>query len=277
MRGQQANEKIQRRYTGLTTKEGRWNGQIRLLEQNLDLPLRVRKSTVWAVWNDLFHPDVPDSYIVNALAVIADSRHTFLLLTKRPERMKEILNHKTVAADVWVQSSGGIDGSHLVWPLPNLWLGVTAENQEQADKRIPVLLQIPAAVRYVSVEPCLGPVDIHRYLRGYCPPGCPEKMAATFGFSCPGYCYSRDDTGIDWIICGGESGFGARPLHPDWVRSLRDQCQTSGIPYFFKQWGEWIWKYSPLEDKDRFFRVGKKVAGRLLDGRTWDEIPESDS
>jgi len=157
------------------------------------------------------------------------------------------------------------------WPLPNVWLGVTAENQEMADKRIPILLQIPAAVRFVSVEPMLGPVDLDSYL--------------IVGTDHPGSIMRK---GIDWVICGGETGPDARPVHPDWVRNLRDQCQASGVPFFFKQWGEYIHasqtpdnmtNYDPEYFYDRewppgFARVGKKIAGRLLDGCEWNEMPK---
>ena len=169
-------------------------------------------------------------------------------------------------------ASGRIYSDSANWPPNNCWLGVTAENQEWADKRIPLLLQTPAAKRFVSVEPMLGPVEL-------------------------------DLRGIDWVICGGESGRGARPMHPDWARSLRDQCQAAGVPFFFKQWGAWQngsgenWdglvvlndgRVTPgpeemdLETRNRWPRlsptimckVGKHAAGRLLDGREWSEFPE---
>jgi len=292
MRAGQSNEKIKGKYEGLTTEEGRWNGQIRLMENNLDLPFRVKKPAVWAIWNDLFHEDVPDIFIINALAVMAESHHTFLLLTKRPERMREIMTHKTVAADVWLQTTTGIDASPLVWPLPNVWLGVTAENQEQADKRIPMLLQIPAAVSFVSVEPMLGPVEISKYLTTAAPTS--YKILSRFygpmGFDETGSQPEKTKiNGLGWVICGGESGPGARPMHLDWARNLRDQCQAAEVPYFFKQHGEW--KHVPTVEDSRIFgkslklfpelgvtfaKVGKKKAGRLLDRRTWDDMPEKE-
>jgi len=192
------------------------------------------------------------------------------------------------------------------WPLSNVWLGVTAENQEQADKRIPILLQTPAAVRYVSVEPMLGPVDLDSYYQQWQCPECgtwesDDRYCTTCSIDRWDF-GELDKTGIDWIVCGGESGPGARPCHPDWARSLRDQCQAAGVPFFFKQWGQWYpfydrdiddpdWRNVPEEEVgicrlnlagghgfhgDRvvyFKRVGKKKAGRLLDGRTWDEMP----
>lgn len=159
----------------------------------------------------------------------------------------------------------------------NVWLGVTAENQEMADLRIPILLQIPAAVRFVSVEPMLGHINIAGYLgwNGL------RRMG-------DGLLYRWAAPKIDWVICGGETGPKARPMHPDWVRSLREQCQAAGVPYFFKQWGEWVHEsqapdilenYNPEFFFDRvnskgFARVGKKIAGDLLDGKQYHEFPE---
>ena len=145
-----------------------------------------------------------------------------------------------------------------------------------ADKRIPILLQIPAAVRFVSVEPMLEAVDLlnNGYLGGciYCGI-CLEESPKT--------CIERDAK-IDWVICGGETGPKARPMHPDWARTLRDQCQEAGVPFFFKSWGEWYPDNKGIyESAHRVFfgnttvhRIGKKSAGRLLDGREWNEMPE---
>lgn len=255
---------------------------------------------------DLFHSEVPENYIRLVFDMIRSCywdddapKHTFIILTKRPERMLEVVTKWEInQIDVYDRR-----------PLPNLWLGVTAENQEQADKRISILLQIPAAVRFVSVEPMLGPVNLSKYL----PPVTPEDFYIR---QLPD---GRMDSGyrrkIDWVIVGGETGPGARPCHPDWVRSLRNQCQAADVPFFFKHWGEWapskpfvidqaqrIEKGLPLPKKymvldsgltnedmkrDRGIRaaitgtagitmakVGKKAAGRLLDGRTWEEFPE---
>jgi protein gp37 len=127
---------------------------------------------------------------------------------------------------------------------PNVWLGVTAENRPTWDERVSLLQPIPAAIHFVSYEPALGPLgDI-------------------------------DLTGIDWIICGGESGPKARPMHPDWARSIRDQCQEAGVPFFFKQWGEWAPFHGIPQDIFGMERVGKKAAGDLLDGKQYHEFPE---
>lgn len=259
MRAAQKNPKIRERYAGLT-EGGKWNGQVRPMWDNLDLPLQVKSPKVWAVWNDLFHEAVPFDFICDAFARMSFAKqHTFLILTKRPERMLQFFQE-------WESTS---------WPLPNVWLGVTVENQDQVDKRIPILLQVPAAIRFVSVEPMLGPVEIDsEFLTG-------EYSPVDFG----GTMTESHGPKIDLIICGGESGPGARPMHPEWVRSLRNQCQTAGTDFFFKQWGEWInpsaSRLPLLLNKPNFqfddgtwvWKYGKKNAGRLLDGRTWNEMP----
>jgi len=160
--------------------------------------------------------------------------------------------------------------------LPNVWLGVSTENQQWADIRIPALLDTPAAVRFVSAEPLLGPID----LIGQLCETCDANMEAP---QCNA-CYRRwrvrpgRDNRIDWVIVGGESGPGARPMHPDWVRSLRDQCQAGGVPFLFKQWGEYIPEVVPAPLSglgiQSWRRVGKKAAGRELDGREWNQYPQ---
>ena len=306
MRAGQRNEKIKGKYEGLTTEEGRWNGQIRPLEGNLDLPLRVKKSTVWAVWNDLFHEDVLDDFIYEAFKVMAEANwHTFLILTKRPNVLNEI---KHWLIPMFEEEETVYNGSVVSWPLPNVWMGVTAENQEQADKRIPMLLQIPAAVSFVSVEPMLGPVEISKYLTTAAPTS--YKILSRFygpmGFDETGSQPEKTKiNGLGWVICGGESGPGARPMHLDWARNLRDQCQAADVPYFFKQHGEWIQVGECMNESDdnKFYnltshnypsfrrvnhaggfgyhgagsiymqKVGKKKAGRLLDGVEYNEMP----
>ncbi|SFR15365.1 DUF5131 family protein [Desulfoscipio geothermicus] len=287
MRSHQQNNKIRARYEGLTTEEGRWNGQIRILCENLDLPLKRRKPTVWAVWNDLFHPEVPFEFLARVFGHMHSCKqHTFIVLTKRPERMARFIS--------WYRENwlGTFEGA---WPkeYPHVWLGVTAENQEQADERIPILLQTPAAVRFVSCEPLLGPMNLRELALGSNGHGLDFKVDALTGWA-HGY---NEKTGkpkihrndefcrIHWVICGGESGPGARPMHPDWVRNLRDQCQAAGVPFFFKQHGEWReceppdqWdsaKYKTTQAHGtHFVKLGKKAAGRLLDGCEWDEMPE---
>ncbi len=379
--------------------------RVTLHPKRLEEPLRWRKPSMIFVCSmgDLFHPGVPMNYVVEVVRKMQDaSHHTFLVLTKRPGRMKKVFdacNHSEI--------------------IPNIWLGVTAENQEMADERIPILLQIPAAVRFVSVEPMLGPVEITKYLGGNNEaevgtiglPGCkdgrirnrqrrasmegcgqevgsvepknpnhtlrPEESGKSNGqlltsegngrlregecFGAPFgmEAFQRPDSSgtnhqsqerkserqfsgelgvsdvlgtnqtrcqgpgiplqegqywkVFWVICGGETGPKARPMHPDWARSLRDQCQSAGVPFFFKQWGgftedtetpicrvcgctdeeaceggcwwvddpeggdlcsQCVGKPAPAVRPVIMNRVGKKAAGRLLDGREWNEMPE---
>ena len=222
--------------------------------------------------SDLFHPDVSYDFIGDVIETISKCpQHTFMVLTKRPERMQFIFSKvmKYLAEK----------------PLPNLWLGVSVEDQKTADERIPLLLQTPAAVRFVSCEPLLEPVDINISIFGF---------HREYGNPMPPKFSWVRGNGLDWVICGGESGSGARPMHPDWARSLRDQCQAASVPFFFKQWGEWAPPYMDrhgyeeneidgscthyptyhiFDDRKIMERVGKNAAGRLLDGREWNEYP----
>ncbi len=282
--------------------------------ERLEQPLKWRKPQRIFVnsMSDLFHEDVPYEFIAGVFAVMAASqRHTFQILTKRPERALTWFDwfpsfyDGPRRTDLEVQSAPFLrkalkDAPEVPWPLPNVHLYVTVENQYWADQRIPLLLQMPAAVHGVSYEPALKAVDFREWLRPiYCQrPDCPE------------YCFGEGPncgaaaSGLSHIIMGGESGPKARPMHPDWVRSTRDQCIEAGVPFFFKQWGEWIgvdqidgddhmriWQAaSGLQvetprkwdsTKIRWFdhehgavRVGKKAAGAMLDGREWREMPK---
>lgn len=203
-----------------------WTPRFRA--DRLEIPLRRKTPTVYVVWNDLFHPAVSRENIDAALEVMAACpQHRFLTLTKRPERMESMLYE--VTPDSPCRELGGGDY------LPNLWLGVTAENQARADERIPLLLQTPAVVRFVSVEPMLGALDVRRYLPSNLPVS--EWPSAAVECGAP-VCKSG---GLDWVICGGETGPNARPMHPAWARALRDQCHAPNppIPFFFTQWGEY--------------------------------------
>jgi protein gp37 len=236
---------------------------------------------------------VPDEWIDRVFAVMALApQHTFQVLTKRPERMRAYACAADVAKRVWLQTSdvadhlklwalaahGAVWGGETPWPLRNVWLGTSIEDQATADDRIPHLLATPAAVRFISAEPLLGPLSIaHAYTTD-------AALAVLFAKLERGDVDPRGN--LHWVICGGESGPGARPMHPDWARSLRDQCQAAGVPFFFKQWGEWEpcrgfacpddlprdgWHHFDPECSMR--RVGKKNAGRLLDGREWNDVP----
>src|SRR6185437_3945123 len=222
---------------------------IHLHPERLTQPLhwkRPRRVFVNSL-SDLFHEGIHDDFIDQVFAVMAlTPQHTYQILTKRPERMRDYCesserqNATGRIADIvmWIRRGRGDERPiaplpHLapgaIWyPLANVWLGVTCENQHFADERIPLLLQTPAAVRFVSYEPALGPVNF-RWVNGW-------RDVISGKVEANGESTSR----IDWVICGGESGPGARPMHPEWARSVRDQCVAAGVPFFFKQWGEWI-------------------------------------
>lgn len=222
----------------------------------LEEPLRWKKGRKIFVCprGDLFHEAVPDAFFPEVFAVMAMAKqHTFQVLTKRAQRMQEVLSdhifYEAVLGEV-KKHAKFLEFSDIDWPLPNVWIGVTAENQQAADERIPLLLQTPAAVRWVSVEPMLEAVDMRA--------------------SCWKSWTPNRSTHIDWVVAGGESGPNARPMHPDWVRGLRDQCAEAGVPFLFKQWGEWI----PIGDGTVMGWVGTKAAGRLLDGVLHDGYPK---
>jgi len=258
-----------------------------IVTDRLFLHPRWRKPKRIAVqfMGDLFCESVPSNYIHKVLSAAHYSpRQTFLFLTKRPQRI----------LDEFSDTSGG-----GFW-TPNMWLGVTAENQARLDERVPILLQIPSAKHFVSLEPMLEAVDLIRI------------GGDTFGWgrvdALNGLRYVRANamengcewetsptTRLDWVILGGETGPRARPMHPDWVRSVRDQCQAARVPFWFKGWGEWhpFSDNGPLPPNCSYVgiggtirngdaeadtdwcmgKIGKRVAGHLLDGREWRELP----
>lgn len=260
-------------YAGLTkpSKAGPvWTGKLaQAPEHILTKPLRRKKPTMYFVnsMSDLFHEDVPDEWIDRVFAVMATAnRHTYQVLTKRSERMRRYLTSFRDDGQGFVTRDGvdgytpGVTGFNPArWPLPNVWLGVSAERQEEADARIPDLLNTPAAVRFVSAEPLLGPLHLEAWLNPHefcerCDDGdgygnrcgsatiprheqCPWRHAVEV-VSDDGM--NSDVRTLDWIIVGGESGPGAQPMHPDWARSIRDQCVAADVPFFFKQWGAWL-------------------------------------
>ena len=283
----------------------RWNRRAVFLPERLAEPLSWRKPSRVFVnsMSDLFHEDITFEQVAAVFGVMAATpRHTYQVLTKRPERMVEFFEHVFGLEDTentinreaiergwviwdgnaprcgWPKNARPIDYAHLyaaapnpatlckrlpwVWPLPNVWLGVSVEDQRAADKRIPLLLQAPAVVRFISAEPLLGALELGA-LMGV-PAGAEGEGAdyynalRGFGFFSDGEPAASRGERLDWVITGGESGPGARPMDPNWARSLRDQCEEAGVPFFFKQWGG----------------PNKKKAGRVLDGRTHDAMPE---
>jgi protein gp37 len=201
-------------------------------EDALTIPLRWKKPRRIFVnsMSDLFHDDVPLAFIERAFAVMAASpRHTYQLLTKRHARMASILRRPTFRDTVAARLADLGVTDRLVWPLPNLWLGVSVEDQKWADIRIPALLDTPAAVRWISAEPLLDPIDLGPFLWWFQPPGDvdPESIQGPRG-------------DLHWVVAGGESGPNSRPCNPNWLRSLRDQCGAAGVPFFAKQLGA-VW------------------------------------
>lgn len=210
---------------------------VRTHAERLEAPLRWRKPRRVFVssMSDLFHEDVPDEFIDHVFAVMAQARkHTFQVLTKRPDRMRVFMLRWPVGSAVAalpripsyteMTKDDLIDVRHTSWPLPNVWLGVRVRNQREADERIPLLLDTPAAVRFISAEPLLGPVDLST--PRYADPAGGLTGAITWW---PG--------GVDWITVGGESGKGARPCAIAWIRDIVEQCAKSEVPCFVKQLG----------------------------------------
>lgn len=264
------------------TLDNRWKGghwgprstRRQMSESYWQQPLKWNKSALTArkpakvfcaSMADVFegHPDTKP-HLERLFMLIRDTPFLiWQLLTKRPENIMKL------APDSWRHR----------WPN-NVWIGTSVENQEEADKRIPHLLRVPADIRFLSCEPLLGPVDLEEYIQltgnNQSGTGLSDQRGWGYdewsgGFAGPGTkdsCYDPKP-GIHWVIVGGESGHGARPMEEEWVRSLRNQCDAAKVPFFFKQWGEWA------NDGGYTVRVGKKVAGRLLDGKEYNEFPNS--
>ena len=316
-----------------------WTGKIGIAGDTAYLkPLRTKKPTLFFVnsMSDLFHENVPDEVIDRIFAIMAlCPQHTFQVLTKRSARMREYMNgHQShipylgrmPLERIHIEAAGHMDGDGGLmdklkergniyslylsspWPLPNVWLGVSVEDQTRAAERIPDLLATPAAIRFVSAEPLLGPVNLTN-LGGGCWSETWDAMKGEHWVAGAGSINSSTHKcpRLDWVIVGGESGKGARPMHPDWARSIRDQCAAADVPHFFKQWGECIggdtedlgdrvWFNSQgkndsryLKESDQFgwfepdtapdgaawLKVGTKAAGRLLDGVEHNAMPEA--
>jgi protein gp37 len=295
---------------GLTTdsKAGPvWNGQVRFNEEWLLQPLAwTRPRLIFVCAHaDIFHEGVPDEWIDKVFAVMALApQHTYQVLTKRSARMRAwavdrftngcrgSIEHRAhqIAREANIHIPTGKTLASPE-PFPHIWLGVSAEDQARADERIPDLVATPAAIRWCSGEPLLGPLDLSRWLGVHHHPNndqsSPHLQALVRA--------ARKSLGpaLDWFVAGGESGPSARPVHPDWIRSLRDQCKAAGVPFHFKQWGGWApwdddnWSlpdgWDDVEARDAamtvhgvdFLKVGKKLAGRLLDGVFHDEYPEA--
>ena len=305
--------------TQLPYKPGhRGDVEIYLDEKILLQPLRWKRprKIFLGSMTDVFASFVTDEMLDRIFAVAAlCPQHVLQVLTKRSDRMRayladpetpnridcfmsalleELVDPLSRRSDDLRATAPAIADLGDDWPLPNVWLGVSVEDQARADERIPDLLATPAAVRFLSCEPLLGRVDICEHLGIW--------------WNCTTRAWVRErPSPLHWIIAGGESGAKARPMHPDWARGLRDQCAAAGVPFFFKQWGEWApddggggldgldriigasarkwrdggWVVQPrridervITDRD-VYRIGKKAAGRRLDGVLHDAMPEA--
>lgn len=292
-----------------------WTGKLSVASDDvLTAPLRRKVPTTYFVnsMSDLFHADVPDEVIDRVFAAMAlCPQHTFQVLTKRSDRMREHMTHHLTGLRIRTEMQKLLSQAviHMNWPLPNVWLGVSVEDQKRADERVPDLLATPAAIRWLSCEPLLGPVELGAVPMPTGTEVCdcsnhrPTFDALNGSVYCEGCCEGpeRFDTGLDWIVVGGESGKGARPMHPKWARSLRDQCTEADVPFFFKQFGDWmpselckldcsardtliydetakVWREAQDDGgwigDQAMCRVGKKRAGRLLDGVEHNGMPE---
>jgi protein gp37 len=257
-----------------TFGDAHWQMPLRWAK-TLPAKLGRRPRVFCASMGDVFDKDAPEVERARLFRLIAETPELdWLLLTKR------IGNVHRLAPPEWVAAPPAREIPR--WPH-NVWLGITVVNQEEADRDIPKLLELPASVRFLSVEPMLGPVDVFSSITG-------ELLHVSGNEFDPGC--------IDWVICGGESGPSARPMHPEWVSKLRRQCGNAGVPFHFKQWGEWAPGICPGDDLNArtvfmtvegalaayptrpegtqsrvMSRVGTKAAGRELDGRTFDGFP----
>lgn len=300
-----------------------WNGQVRLNSEWLDQPLRWKRPRRIFVCahGDLFHESVADEWIDQVFAVMALApQHTFQVLTKRARRMREYVSDPatqrrvydlvcdlTLSAELQVvliadptQEPFAPPGPRVrlgIWPLPNVWLGVSAEDQARAEERIPELLATPAAVRFVSAEPLLGPIDLRcldidgdaqvdalealTWKEIWDSQWSPEATGVDPAEAIEGFLdwYNLAEMpeglahpALDWVIVGGESGPGARPMQPECAESIRDQCAAAGVAFFFKQWGS----HKPTSDCNGRYMIpgSKKEAGRLLGGVEHNGMPE---
>lgn len=239
--------KEQPKYKGLAiitaSGEPHWTGDIRLHPDELLTPLRWRKPRKVFVnsMSDTFHHDVPESFLDQMFASMAlAGQHIFQVLTKRALRMRAYLSGHGVqdrvyeAMELLAEKVGIADFLFDAWPLPNVWIGASVEDQQRADERIPWLCQTPAAVRFLSCEPLLGPVDLNFACEPRQSDGSLERGRYLKGVN------ALRESGIHWVIIGGESGRDARPCHVDWILDLVRQCQAAGVACFVKQLGGYV-------------------------------------
>lgn len=296
-----------------------WTGEVRYNPEWLDQPLRWSRPRMIfvAAHSDIGHPAVRDEWRDAIFAVMAlRPDHVYLVLTKRPDVLGAYLASESTRGRVWAHASRlagkfrrtrdqlfAIGQRISNWPLQNVWVGTSAEDQPHLDERLPHLLRLPAALRWLSIEPMLGPVDLTMVPTWTDPRSDDENtLNALTGREYHAGAGVLGDRGprIEWVVAGGESQNSDRPTHPDWVRSLRDQCQAAAVPFHFKQWGDWIdadnglknphgrswtfneaariadeggWAYEHNSDGTTMIKAGARRTGRTLDGHIWDEFP----
>jgi protein gp37 len=314
------------------TTEARWTGKVVYAGDDVLMqPLKWKKPRRIFInsMSDLFHESVSDDVRDKVFAIVYFVyNHTYQLLTKRPDNMLEYMSDPTLPNRIYqaaILLTTGLKDNRDNWrpdyatgikkrpniqlPLKNLHLGVSVENQATANERIPLLLQTPAAVRFVSAEPLLGAIEFTdldtnneacmnalkpvtwQYIFDNHWKNTAEEHSIYSDMDCMVDCYDLSsppdmnalvNTTLDWIIVGGESGKNARPMNPAWVRSIRDQCQDANVPFFFKQWGEFVsvsevagdGAHYKFTDGRTVRRTGKKLAGRSLDGVEHNAMPE---
>ena len=267
-------KRFPKRFPGLVTDKGEWNGKSNYVPAALDHIHRWKKPRKIFVnsMGDIFYKnnsfeDIDDMLIK---LLTCKNHHTYMILTKNPVRMAEYFNglrygldghyHRIINHPCYLAAQGKFLAYRRGTPFPRIWLGVTTETQKRLDERLPVLFSIDAVIHFISIEPMLGRIKIPFMMNG--------KL-------------------LDWVICGGESGNKARILHPRWIEYLRDQCVGNKVPFFFKQWGTWApncmcdGRLKPHQSIQRpqpgppglMFKCGKKKSGRLLQGVAWEQFP----
>lgn len=233
-------------------------------ENRLDEPLKWRKPKriFLCSMGDLFHSEITDAFIYQTLAIMTLARqHTFMILTKRPNRMFNIFNNLLADKEIklWQEQiyyQYGYCPQDFEWPLKNLWLGISIENQKAADERLPLFLQTPAKLHFISCEPLLASIDLY-------------FENSIFINNQQNYIGDL----INWVIAGGENRPGKRVLYPANIRWLRDQCLDMGIPFFFKGWGASYWEFDQSGRPYMNWKFNKNQSNRILDGKEWQEYP----
>jgi len=288
----------QKKYTGLSYKDNNgtinWTGKIVLDIEAMEKDVERKTPTKFFIdsMSDLFHPQIPFEFILKVYnQMLLNPQHIYQILTKRIVRAVEF--HE------WILDSGTYERSDL---KNNIWIGTTTENQNMADSRIPELLKIKALFgrikAWISIEPMLEEINLKSSLGGTIwiggQRGCTGKHYGIGTTECPRELHHHHDErcrpGLDWVVVGGESGPGARPMHPEWVRKIKEQCIEANVPFLFKQWGAWlpvdedfvkskmtrygVPKNIRQTENQSYLKIGKKNAGRLLDGVLHNENPE---